>query len=58
MRNEVIVYLEIYQVYLEIYYVYLEIYEYGEVVQGVRFPVASGNLILTPWMKTPFLYIH
>ena len=31
MRNEVFVYLEIYSVYLEIY-------EYGEVVQGVRFP--------------------
>jgi hypothetical protein len=34
MRNEVFVYLEIYSVYLEIY-------EYGEVVQGVRFPDAG-----------------
>jgi len=37
MRNEVFVYLEIYSVYLEIY-------EYGEVVQGVRFPDDCGNL--------------
>jgi hypothetical protein len=40
MRNEVFVYLEIYSVTVS---VYLEIYEYGEVVQGVRFP--DGNYI-------------
>jgi hypothetical protein len=36
MRNEVFVYLEIYSVYLEIY-------EYGEVVQGVRFPFVGQS---------------
>jgi hypothetical protein len=43
MRNEVFVYLEIYSVYLEIY-------EYGEVVQGVRFPdAARGYKAVRVW---------
>ncbi len=50
MRNEVFVYLEIYSVYLEIY-------EYGEVVQGVRFPdesKASANGECGGWSSINF----
>ncbi len=57
-------------VYLEIYSVYLETYEYGEVVQGVRFPdvinagpaalagTAAGPALAPSWPLASMLSCH